>query len=145
MLSLYTLLFKSLNIMIFFFLPALTVPEQVSLSADMYAQQLSISWLGGAAATATFDLMILRTELNETVFYVRALIVFLICSPASLIVQLCYKLVTFSCERSYKPTYTFFRVMQMLMIVESLKDLLMIYATHNINKHLDMVPLYLFF
>ncbi|XP_037633026.1 LIF receptor subunit alpha a [Sebastes umbrosus] len=48
---------------------ALTVPEQVSLSADMYAQQLSISWLGGAAANGTFDLMILRTELNETVFY----------------------------------------------------------------------------
>nr|XP_033475566.1 LIF receptor subunit alpha a [Epinephelus lanceolatus] len=45
----------------------LTVPQQVSLSADMYTQQLSISWLGGAATT--FDLMILRTELNETVFY----------------------------------------------------------------------------
>ncbi|KAM8759768.1 LIF receptor subunit alpha a isoform 3-T3 [Acanthopagrus schlegelii] len=45
----------------------LTVPQQVSLSSDMSAQQLSISWLGGTAAT--FDLMILRTELNETVFY----------------------------------------------------------------------------
>ncbi|XP_073321783.1 LIF receptor subunit alpha a [Pagrus major] len=45
----------------------LTVPQQVSLSSNMYTQQLSISWLGGAATT--FDLMILRTELNETVFY----------------------------------------------------------------------------
>ncbi|XP_044053855.1 LIF receptor subunit alpha a isoform X2 [Siniperca chuatsi] len=45
----------------------LTVPQQVSLSANMYTQQLSISWLGGAATT--FDLMILRTEFNETVFY----------------------------------------------------------------------------
>ncbi|XP_042343816.1 LIF receptor subunit alpha a isoform X2 [Plectropomus leopardus] len=45
----------------------LSVPQQVSLSADMYTQQLSISWFGGAAST--FDLMILRTELNETVVY----------------------------------------------------------------------------
>uniref|UniRef100_A0A8C9ZYG4 Fibronectin type-III domain-containing protein n=1 Tax=Sander lucioperca TaxID=283035 RepID=A0A8C9ZYG4_SANLU len=45
----------------------LTVPQQVSLSANMYTQHLTISWLGGAATT--FDLMILRTELNETVFY----------------------------------------------------------------------------
>lgn len=45
----------------------LTVPQQVTLSPNYYAQQLSISWLGGAATT--FDLMILRTELNETVFY----------------------------------------------------------------------------
>uniref|UniRef100_A0A8C2Z2C6 Fibronectin type-III domain-containing protein n=1 Tax=Cyclopterus lumpus TaxID=8103 RepID=A0A8C2Z2C6_CYCLU len=45
----------------------LTVPQEVSLSADMSTQQLSISWLGGAAAA--FDLIILRTELNETVFY----------------------------------------------------------------------------
>lgn len=45
----------------------LTVPQQLSLSPNMYTQQLSISWLGGAATT--FDLIILRTELNETVFY----------------------------------------------------------------------------
>nr|XP_019954662.1 PREDICTED: leukemia inhibitory factor receptor-like [Paralichthys olivaceus]XP_019954663.1 PREDICTED: leukemia inhibitory factor receptor-like [Paralichthys olivaceus] len=45
----------------------LSVPQQVSLSANMFTQQLSISWLGGAATT--FDLMILRTELNQTVFY----------------------------------------------------------------------------
>ncbi|KAM6931118.1 LIF receptor subunit alpha a [Xenentodon cancila] len=45
----------------------LTVPEQLSLSPDMYTQKLSISWLGGAATT--FDLIILRTEFNETVFY----------------------------------------------------------------------------
>ncbi|XP_045890556.1 LIF receptor subunit alpha a [Micropterus dolomieu] len=44
-----------------------SVPQQVSLSANMLTQQLSISWLGGAATT--FDLIILRTELNETVFY----------------------------------------------------------------------------
>ncbi|XP_040897538.1 LIF receptor subunit alpha a [Toxotes jaculatrix] len=45
----------------------LSVPQQVSLSASTHTQQLSISWLGGAATT--FDLIILRTELNETVFY----------------------------------------------------------------------------
>ncbi|KAM4576252.1 LIF receptor subunit alpha a isoform 1-T2 [Odontesthes bonariensis] len=45
----------------------LTVPHQVSLSADTYMQQLSMSWVGGAATT--FDLLILRTEFNETVFY----------------------------------------------------------------------------
>ncbi|XP_069563838.1 LIF receptor subunit alpha a [Brachyistius frenatus] len=45
----------------------LTVPQQVSLSANMGTQQLSISWLGGAATT--FDLIILRTEFNETVCY----------------------------------------------------------------------------
>ncbi|XP_054466937.1 LIF receptor subunit alpha a [Anoplopoma fimbria] len=45
----------------------LTVPQQVSLSANLDTQKLSISWLGGAATT--FDLMILRTELNEKVFY----------------------------------------------------------------------------
>lgn len=42
------------------------------LSADWDTQQLTISWQGGAATT--FDLMILRTELNETVFYVRAFV-----------------------------------------------------------------------
>lgn len=47
----------------------------------MVTQQLSISWLGGAAST--FDLMILRTELNETVFYVRAFLSFLICYATS--------------------------------------------------------------
>ncbi|XP_023120208.2 LIF receptor subunit alpha a [Amphiprion ocellaris] len=46
---------------------AITVPEQVSLLANTNTQQLSISWLGGAATT--FDLIILRTEFNETVFY----------------------------------------------------------------------------
>ncbi|XP_008292288.1 LIF receptor subunit alpha a [Stegastes partitus] len=46
---------------------AVTVPEKVSLSANMNTQQLSVSWLGGAATT--FDLIILRTEFNETVFY----------------------------------------------------------------------------
>ncbi|XP_068617092.1 LIF receptor subunit alpha a [Brachionichthys hirsutus] len=45
----------------------LTVPKQVSLSTNMFTQQLFISWLGGAATT--FDLMIQRTELNESVFY----------------------------------------------------------------------------
>uniref|UniRef100_A0A3B4TIC3 LIF receptor subunit alpha a n=1 Tax=Seriola dumerili TaxID=41447 RepID=A0A3B4TIC3_SERDU len=45
----------------------LSVPQQLSLSANKHTQQLSISWLGGAATT--FDLMILRTEFNETVFY----------------------------------------------------------------------------
>ncbi|KAM3867442.1 LIF receptor subunit alpha a [Diretmus argenteus] len=43
------------------------VPQQVSLSANMEMEQLSLSWLGGAATT--FDLLILRTELNETIFY----------------------------------------------------------------------------
>nr|XP_046243813.1 LIF receptor subunit alpha a [Scatophagus argus]XP_046243814.1 LIF receptor subunit alpha a [Scatophagus argus]XP_046243815.1 LIF receptor subunit alpha a [Scatophagus argus] len=46
---------------------ALPLPQQLSLSADMSTQQLSISWLGGSATT--FDLMILRTELNESIFY----------------------------------------------------------------------------
>ncbi|XP_029961330.1 LIF receptor subunit alpha a [Salarias fasciatus] len=45
----------------------LTVPDQVTLSGNTKAQQLSISWNGGAATT--FDLIILRTEFNETVFY----------------------------------------------------------------------------
>lgn len=45
----------------------LTVPQQVSLSPNLYTQQLSISWAGGDATT--FDLMILRTEFNKTVFY----------------------------------------------------------------------------
>lgn len=57
----------------------------------MNTQQLSISWLGGAATT--FDLLILRTELNETVFYVRAFLFLLSCSHAFLIVQLYYKLI----------------------------------------------------
>ncbi|KAF3695619.1 Leukemia inhibitory factor receptor [Channa argus] len=45
----------------------LTVPQELSLSPNMYTQQVLISWLGGSATT--FDLLILRTELNETVFY----------------------------------------------------------------------------
>ncbi|XP_075875630.1 LIF receptor subunit alpha a [Nelusetta ayraudi] len=46
---------------------ALPVPQQLSILADLAAQQLSISWVGGAATT--FDLTILRTELDETVFF----------------------------------------------------------------------------
>ncbi|XP_014851389.1 PREDICTED: leukemia inhibitory factor receptor-like isoform X2 [Poecilia mexicana] len=45
----------------------LTVPQQVRLSANFSTQQLTISWFGGEATT--FDLIILRTEFNETVFY----------------------------------------------------------------------------
>ncbi|CAL8345371.1 unnamed protein product [Lota lota] len=45
----------------------LDVPQGVTLSANTWTQQLSISWLRGTAST--FDLIILRTELNETVFY----------------------------------------------------------------------------
>lgn len=45
----------------------LTVPQRVTLSPNWGTQELSISWLGGGAAT--FDLIILRTEFNETVFY----------------------------------------------------------------------------
>uniref|UniRef100_A0A3B5LKC0 Fibronectin type-III domain-containing protein n=1 Tax=Xiphophorus couchianus TaxID=32473 RepID=A0A3B5LKC0_9TELE len=37
---------------------------QVSLSANFFSQQLTISWFGGEATT--FDLIILRTEFNET-------------------------------------------------------------------------------
>ncbi|XP_037114607.1 LIF receptor subunit alpha a [Syngnathus acus] len=44
-----------------------TVPQQVKVTPDMRTQQISISWLGGSATL--FDVMILRTELNETVFY----------------------------------------------------------------------------
>lgn len=43
------------------------VPQHVSLSADWNLQQISISWDGGAATT--FDLLIVRTEFNDTVFY----------------------------------------------------------------------------
>ncbi|KAM4616964.1 LIF receptor subunit alpha a [Polymixia lowei] len=43
------------------------VPLEVSLSANTERQQLSVSWLGGASTT--FDVIILRTEFNETVFY----------------------------------------------------------------------------
>lgn len=46
---------------------ALTVPQQVSLLPNMNDQRLSISWLGGSATT--YDLLILRTEFNVTVFY----------------------------------------------------------------------------
>ncbi|XP_056152729.1 LIF receptor subunit alpha a [Lampris incognitus] len=42
------------------------VPQQVNLSPNMKTQQLSISWLSGAATT--FDLWIQRTELSETIF-----------------------------------------------------------------------------
>ncbi|XP_061623655.1 LIF receptor subunit alpha a [Phyllopteryx taeniolatus] len=45
----------------------LTAPQQVSLTSNTDTQQISVSWLGGNATT--FDVMILRTELNETVFY----------------------------------------------------------------------------
>uniref|UniRef100_A0A8C6ULQ7 Uncharacterized protein n=1 Tax=Neogobius melanostomus TaxID=47308 RepID=A0A8C6ULQ7_9GOBI len=43
------------------------IPQQVSLSANLNTQQVSISWDGEAAST--FDLLIVRTELNDTVFY----------------------------------------------------------------------------
>uniref|UniRef100_A0A3B3ZZH4 Fibronectin type-III domain-containing protein n=1 Tax=Periophthalmus magnuspinnatus TaxID=409849 RepID=A0A3B3ZZH4_9GOBI len=43
------------------------IPQQVSLSENLKTQQVSISWVGGEATT--FDLLILRTELNDTVFY----------------------------------------------------------------------------
>lgn len=66
---------------------ALPVPQQLSISADLAAQQLSISWVGGAATT--FDLTILRTELDETVFFVRTFL-FLFClhpPPNTLIIK----------------------------------------------------------
>lgn len=47
---------------------ALPVPQQLSISPNLAAQQLSISWVGGAATA--FDLTILRTELDETVYFV---------------------------------------------------------------------------
>lgn len=43
------------------------VPQRLSLSANLKTQQVWISWDGGAASA--FDLLILRTELNDTVFY----------------------------------------------------------------------------
>ncbi|XP_072288728.1 LIF receptor subunit alpha a [Eucyclogobius newberryi] len=43
------------------------VPQQVSLSANLKTQQVSISWSGGEATA--FDILILRTELNDTIFY----------------------------------------------------------------------------
>uniref|UniRef100_A0A672YUC5 Leukemia inhibitory factor receptor-like n=1 Tax=Sphaeramia orbicularis TaxID=375764 RepID=A0A672YUC5_9TELE len=46
---------------------ALIIPQQVSLLPNVKTQELSISWLGGSATT--FDLLILRTEFNVTVFY----------------------------------------------------------------------------
>ncbi|XP_038163981.1 leukemia inhibitory factor receptor-like [Cyprinodon tularosa] len=45
----------------------LAVPQHVSLSANYPTQQLSISWFGGKAPI--FEIIILRTEFNETVFY----------------------------------------------------------------------------
>ncbi|KAG7281493.1 hypothetical protein CRUP_012436 [Coryphaenoides rupestris] len=45
---------------------ALDVPQGVMLSSDKPIQQLSVSWLGGAART--FDLIILRIESQKTVF-----------------------------------------------------------------------------
>lgn len=77
---------------LFCFLLVPAVPQQVDVSPDKSTQQLSISWLGGAAAT--FDLLILRTELNETVFYVRARLCYSICSDTFLMqscatLQLC--------------------------------------------------------
>ncbi|XP_061672960.1 LIF receptor subunit alpha a [Syngnathoides biaculeatus] len=45
----------------------LSAPQQVSLTRDMRTQQIFVSWLGGSVTT--FDVMILRTELNETVFH----------------------------------------------------------------------------
>nr|XP_061804733.1 leukemia inhibitory factor receptor-like [Nerophis lumbriciformis] len=45
----------------------LTVPQEVTLTTNMLMQQISLSWLG--SSVTTFDVMILRPELNETVFY----------------------------------------------------------------------------
>ncbi|XP_047447525.1 LIF receptor subunit alpha a [Mugil cephalus] len=45
----------------------LTVPQGVSLTSNAPARQLTVSWSGGAATS--FDIIILRTEFNETVFY----------------------------------------------------------------------------
>lgn len=59
-----------------FFVQGLSVPQQLNVLADTHTQQLCISWLGGAAKT--FDLLILRTEFNETVFYVRTFLSILI-------------------------------------------------------------------
>lgn len=61
---------------VFFFHPALLAPEQLNFSSNLEAQQLFISWLKGTATT--FDILILRKELNETVFYVRAFLLLLI-------------------------------------------------------------------
>lgn len=84
--------FELLNLVPICLFPALTVPQQLSLSPNLDTQQLSISWLGGTATT--FDLMILRTELNETVFYVREF-PFLFWSHAFPFAQFYKKLVTF--------------------------------------------------
>lgn len=61
----------------FFPRPALLVPEKLNFSPNLEAQQLAISWLKGTVTT--FDILILRAELNETVFYVRAFLLLLIC------------------------------------------------------------------
>lgn len=49
---------------------ALPVPQQLSISPNLAAQQLSISWAGGVATT--FDLTIIRTEFDVTVYFVRS-------------------------------------------------------------------------
>uniref|UniRef100_A0A668A2D9 LIF receptor subunit alpha a n=1 Tax=Myripristis murdjan TaxID=586833 RepID=A0A668A2D9_9TELE len=63
----YLFLTVCLCVHVFFFFSVPTVPQQVSLSPNLETQQLTLSWLGGESTT--FDIMILRTELNETVFY----------------------------------------------------------------------------
>nr|AAR25692.1 class I helical cytokine receptor number 29 [Tetraodon nigroviridis] len=46
---------------------ALLRPEQLSFSQNSDLQQIVISWVQGT--TATFDILVLRTEFNETVFF----------------------------------------------------------------------------
>ncbi|CAL1615694.1 unnamed protein product [Knipowitschia caucasica] len=43
------------------------IPQEVSLLGNLRTQQVLISWSGGEVTS--FDLLILRTELNDTVFY----------------------------------------------------------------------------
>uniref|UniRef100_A0A668A2D2 LIF receptor subunit alpha a n=1 Tax=Myripristis murdjan TaxID=586833 RepID=A0A668A2D2_9TELE len=66
----YLFLTVCLCVHVFFFFSVPTVPQQVSLSPNLETQQLTLSWLGGESTT--FDIMILRTELNETTVSVTA-------------------------------------------------------------------------
>ena len=71
-----------------FVVVGLDIPQEVNLLANTdshWSQQLSISWLGGTAST--FDLIVLRTEFNETVFYVSGPFIFVYF--ASLLFSLC--------------------------------------------------------
>lgn len=67
-------------ILFWFYILVLTVPKQVSLSANLSVRELTISWFGGSAST--FDLIILRTEFNTTVFYVSKPYLFYVQVPA---------------------------------------------------------------